>query len=173
MNGVGGTWQLKDLKEFLRKLPRELNEAAVRGIRAGAQRAIAIAVAAGDAALPASEHGGKGAFDTGEYRRSWKVHNIEGGADLNNVSRQAPIIELGRRPGRRPPPVKVIERYAVRKLGLSDKEAKLAAYPMAMAIAKRGLRARHVLRLALGDIAKVVLAEVNREVSVALRGGAT
>jgi hypothetical protein len=167
---VGGTWQLKDLRSYLKKLPKSLEGAAVRGIQAGAQRAIGIVVATGDRAIPASAHGSKGAFDTGEYRRSWKVRDITDGAVLYNASRQAPIIEKGRRPGSKMPPLSVIKAYAIRKLGLSETEAKLARYPIARAIARRGLRARHVLRNALKDIGDVVIAEVKREISAALRG---
>jgi hypothetical protein len=167
---VGGAWQLKDLRAYLGKLPKALEAAAVRGIRVGAQRAIAIVVAAGDVAVPASAHGGKGAFDTGVYRRSWKTSPLPDGAVLFNASRYADIIERGRRPGSKMPPLAVVEQYAIRKLGLSDTEAKLARYPIARAIARRGLRARRVLRNALKDIGDVVLAEVQREVAVALRG---
>lgn len=162
---------LREFRSYVKELPRELENAVVRGIQAGALRGVALAVSAGDNAVPASEYGSKGAFDTGSYRRGWRARNVRDGAVVENVSKQADIIERGRRPGRRPPPSSIIIPWAKRRLGLSAKEAKRAAYPIAMAIGRRGLRARRVLELATPEIVRVVIEEVKREVALALSGG--
>lgn len=160
---------LKQLNKYLRGIPKALEKAMVRGIQVGAERAISIAVEAGDKAVPASPNGSEGAFDTGLYRRSWKTKKQKDGAILYNSSKQSDIIERGRRPGRRMPPLRVAEQWARRRLGLSPKEAKLAAYPIARAIGKRGLLARRVLAKATPDIIGVVMTEVRAEVRKALR----
>lgn len=153
---------LGELHRYLTGLPKALEKSVVRGIRAGAERALPIAVAAGDA---------KGVFDTGEYRRKWKTRNLSDGASIDNTSGHGDIIEKGRRKGRRQPPSKVVARWAERKLGLSPEEAKRAAYPIARAIARRGIAGRHVVRDVMPDIIKVVLDEVKSAISSALKGG--
>jgi len=50
------------------------------------------------------------------------------------------VVELGRRPNRRPPPSGAIELWVRRKLGLSGKEAETAAYLIARSIGRRGTK---------------------------------
>ena len=45
---------------------------------------------------------------SGTYERAFKVQATEAGAILSNTAEHAGIVELGRRPGRKPPPVAVI-----------------------------------------------------------------
>lgn len=153
---------LRELQRYLTALPKALEKSVVRGIRTGAERALPLAVSAGDA---------KGVFDTGEYRRKWKTRNLNDGASIDNTSGHGDIIEKGRRKGRRMPPRRVISRWAERKLGLSPEEAKRAAYPIARAIARRGIPGRHVVRDMMPEIIKVVLDEVKAAISQALHSG--
>lgn len=53
--------------------------------------------------------------DRGTYRRSWRFEDIPGGAVVYNFSKHAPVIELGRRPGGRMPPLSVIADWVRRK----------------------------------------------------------
>lgn len=168
---VGVEMTVKQLHKYLKGLPKALRQSVVKGIRVGANRAIAIAQAAGDNAPPASDNGKRGAFDTGNYRRRWRVINVSDGALLVNTAAYANIIRRGRRPGRRMPPLKVIQKFAERRLGLSKKEAKRAAFPIARAIARRGLRARNVPDSVEPKIVEVVLEEVKRSISQALKSG--
>lgn len=162
---------LDQFKRYLHGLPEALEKAAVRGIRTGAARAVDIARQAGDEAPPASDHGSKGAFDTGKYRRGWRARHIEGGAEVGNYSGHADIIERGRQKRSKRPPLAVIARWAERRLGLSKRDAKLAAFPIARAIDFRGLLGRFPLKRATPEIIRVVMEEVRRAVGEALRGG--
>ena len=54
----------------------------------------------------------------------------------------APVIELGRRPGQRRPPVAPIALWARRILGLPSDEAERAAYAISIAIGRRGFPGR-------------------------------
>jgi hypothetical protein len=174
---VSAPMTLKEFRDYLGKLPKALNTEIIKGIHVGADQAVGIAIRAGDTAIPASEHGKKGAFDTGNYRRNWHVTKGKDGAVVRNDATYAGIIEgrpglaYGRRPGRKAPPTAVIARWLERRGGLDPKKAKQAAFPVARAIGRRGLRARRVLEGARPKIIKAVLAEVRMHVKKALRGG--
>ena len=167
---VSAPMTLHGFKRYLAGLPKALNGAVVRGIQTGVVRSIAIAVAATDAAPPASQNGGTGAVDTGNYRRSWRATNLSDGAVLGNAAGYSPIIEDGRRAGAKMPPKQVAIDIARRKMGLSQREAELAWFPIARAIARRGLRPRHVLTNAIPELVRVGLEEVKGAVAAALRG---
>ena len=167
---VAAEMTVKQLHRYLKGLPKALRKEVVRGIRVGAQRAVAIAQAAGDTAPAASDRGSQGAIDTGRYRRSWRVRNVPDGAIVMNVAPYADIIERGRRAGRKMPPNKVMIKFAQRKLGLSLKEAKRAAFPIARAIKRRGLRPRRVLKDSTQKMIAVVLEEVHAAIAKALKG---
>jgi hypothetical protein len=162
---------LKELSQYLRGLPKTVHEAAVKGIKRGCQQAVPVLQRAGDRAPPASSNGEVGVFDTGKYRRSWKVMSLPDGAKLYNAAPYADVVERGRKKNRKQPPKKVIEAWARRKLGLSVEEARAAAYPIARAIGKRGLRARHVEKSARPQVTKIVVKEMMAEVKRALQRG--
>jgi hypothetical protein len=84
-------------------------------------------------------------MDTGRYRRSWTWANLRTGAKVFNRAPYSPVIEYGRRAGSRMPPTGPIARWAQRKLGLSAKDAKNAAFAIAKSIAKRGIPAQRVM----------------------------
>ncbi len=75
-------------------------EVALRGVAEGAAVATRIPI-----------------FDRGTYARRFKARRLPEGAELRNDAPHAGVIEFGRRPGRRPPPVAVILRW-VRRVGL-------------------------------------------------------
>lgn len=120
--------------------------AAVRGVRRGGFRAVSMLQQFTGQAPPANPSGvGQGgAVNTGAYKRAWKMEPLPDGARVHNASPYAGVVEYGRRPGRFPPLLEV-ERWARRRLGLSPKEARRAAFPIARAIASRGLLPRLVL----------------------------
>lgn len=115
-------------------------------------------------AIPASPRGGYRAVDTGRYLRNWKVNksSINGarGVLITNMAKYMAVIERGRTPGAKRPPVNVIAKWAQRRLGLSFKEAKKAAFPIANAIKARGLFARKVMT---GDNPMWIYRETMRE----------
>lgn len=97
----------------------------------------------------ASANGSKGAVDTGHYLRNWKVADMTlagiRGVLITNSAAYMAVIERGRTAGAKAPPVNVIASWAQRRLGLPYKEAQRAAWPIAMAIKRRGLYARRVM----------------------------
>lgn len=149
---------MNQLPAFYKALGPRMKTAAQRGALRGALASVSIlhrfTVKAG-------------AVNTGAYRLGWKGERIESGARVFNRASYAAIIEYGRRANSRFPPLPIIERWARRKLGLASKEAKRAAYPIARAIARRGLPARDVMRDAQPEIQaaflRSVFAELDRE----------
>lgn len=129
--------------------------AAQRGILSGALRCV-----------PEMQRRSKaaGAFNIGTYVRSWRAIPTPNGAKIWNVSGvEAAVIEDGRRAGARMPPPAAIQRWAQRKLGLSAKQAKGAAFVLARAIAVKGIKGKHILRDAVPALIKIVTAEAFRE----------
>ena len=145
---------------FLRKLGAEAKAAIKRGALSGALLGV-VEMQRRTATV--------GAFDRGTYRRGWRARATANGAILMNDAPHAPIVEDGRRAGARRPPLPVIERWAKRKLALTSAEAKDAAFPISMAIAKRGIPGKHVLRQAVPVLVKLVQLEVEREVRAAVK----
>lgn len=109
-------------------------------------------------------------FDRGGYRRAWQSSSIPNGVRIFNNATYAGVIEDGRHPGARPPPAKVMEDWAKRKLGLNDIDAKEASFALARSIGKKGLRGKHVLELAVPALTLIVLKEVRSFLSAAARG---
>jgi hypothetical protein len=91
------------------------------------------------------------------------------GAAVFNGKLHAAIIEEGRRPGGFFPPREVIMRWAQRRLGLSEPEARRAAWPIARAIQRRGLLPRKVMEGAVPEMVGVVQEEQVRELDAAMQ----
>jgi len=174
---------LSTYTKWIKQLGPRFGAAARRGALAGGLRSIPILHRYTDKAPPANPQGiGEGgAFNTGAYKRGWKVQQLTDGALIYNAMRYAGIIEgdvatgYGRRPGAHFPPLKYVQRWAQRRLGLSAKEAARAAYPIARAIAKRGLKGRFVMRGAMMEIQAAfeaaVAAELEKELAAVPTGG--
>lgn len=143
------TVELSKMGALFQRMAAESPQAIRRGLLSAAAQMVPIMVRATDNAPPASARGSKGAVNTGDYRRRWTAHpdNQKGvdGVLVGNSAPQAGVIEYGRRPGARRPPVESIARWAQRKLGLAYPEARGIAFAMARNIGKRGLRPRRVL----------------------------
>jgi hypothetical protein len=58
----------------------------------------------------------KAPVDTGQYLRSFRSKDTHDGAEVTTSEQYAPIIELGRRAGSKPPPLKEIEEWLARKM---------------------------------------------------------
>jgi len=138
-----------DARQFARyqhRLAKNFRRVLLRGVHAGAQRAVAYMVERTRTAPPANPGGvGEGgAVNTGDFVRRWRMRALPDGAVVTNDDPKGPHIEHGRRPGKMPP-IAAIAAWAFRRLGLSVEEAKRAAYPMALAIARRGLLPRQIM----------------------------
>lgn len=172
---TGRSMTVGDFKKYVRKLQSKLvgaDGAIVRGIHSGLARSVAIVQRSVANAMPASPNGSMGAFDTGDYNRRWQFELTPTGGRLFNDHPAADVIEKGRRPGGKMPPTAGIKLWAMRRLGLSEDEAERAKFPIAMAIARRGLTGRHVLGnpMTKDQITRAVLEEIMTEVKAELYG---
>src|SRR5260370_20083155 len=114
--------------------PRML-DAAMRGMQSGAAAGVAELQRATDTVQSANPRGigSGGAVNTGNFRRRWKM-SFDPGRRAVSVYNDAPYagpVDIGRRPGSRMPPLRVIARWAERRLGLPKDEARAAAFPIA------------------------------------------
>jgi hypothetical protein len=153
---------LAQLPGQYRKLGTRLPAAARRGALRGALRAVQTLQRATGLVPPASPYGATGAVNTGFYKRAWKYEALPDGARVFNAAGYASVIEYGRRPGRFPPTAAIVD-WAQRRLGLSREEAKRAAFPIARAIAKRGLQPRRTMTDQLPGIEKDFFEELLKE----------
>lgn len=105
--------------------------------------------------------------DRGTYRRGFKVRELADGAMIYNPVAYAPVIEFGRRPGQKMPPIDAIADWVIRK-GLvaaargkakwdQRREAVQIAWLIARKIAARGIEGKHILGQALGAINSAVM----------------
>lgn len=167
-----------DFCKYVRRLREQLvgaDGAILRGIHSGCMRAISVLHDSTNNAFPASPNGSIGAVNTGDYKRRWQFELLPTGGRVYNDHPAAGVIEYGRRKGKFPPMVAVM-RWAQRRLGLDAAEAKRAAFPIARAIAQRGLVGRRVLTnpSTVDKITRVVMEEIHHEVKAALeRGGSS
>lgn len=162
-----------DFPAMIRQHGTRLLRGVRRGLLSAANAALPIVQQATREAPPANPSGvgSGGAVNTGAYLQRWKAGPTPEGARVYNAAPHAAIVEYGRRPGRFPP-LRVIAQWAMRRMGKTADEAKRAAWPIARAIAQRGLLPRRVLTGVLPKIAEVARREVSAELAVEFeRGG--
>ena len=159
---------------WLGRLGGRMDSAVRRGLVVASMRVLPVADRATKRAEPASEHGSVGAVNYGIYRRAWQTEVTPGRLAVYNRTAYAGVIEYGRRAGTRMPPRDAIARWAQRKLGLAESDARTAAFVMARAIARRGLRARRVLGGAVQEMGDIVREELSKSFARTLeaKGGA-
>lgn len=102
----------------------------------------------------------EGIVDTGAYKRAFRVddnqkrRSTDGLRDMRfrkmpamliNDAPHAAVIEHGRRPGAKPPPLAPIVRWVERKLGIPAPASLRVARSVQMAIARRGMKPRKVM----------------------------
>lgn len=187
----------REYTEYHRKLGRNFRPAALRGVMSGAARCIPYLVQQTRLAPPANPAGkGKGgAVDTGGFIRLWQAQQTPYGARLFNSHPAANVIEKGRKPGSKPPPVAPITAWVMRRLKgfkpakfgkrvvhpLGPREfkkisskynaARSVAFAIARSIGKRGLIGRRILtsEQAKFKIMGFIRAETIRELRRAIR----
>lgn len=158
------TTDLKGFGRYVKALGKGLKPAVLRGMDNAALRIIPILHQSVIEAPPASPNGAVGAFDTGALRRGYRTRRTANSVMIFNSVAHDPIVEKGRRRGAAMPPLKVIEQWARRRMGLSAEEAKRAAYPIAKAISKRGLKGRRVV----GRVRERMMLVVREEIKLSL-----
>lgn len=147
---------------FCAKLGASFMPTVHRGVFAGALRSLEIVRSNTETAPPACPNGSAGAVDTRHYLRGWKAQRTNSGAVIFNDTPYAGVIELGRRPGARPPPSKMLMPWLRHKLHLSESEAVGMAFVVARAIGRRGQAGRHVLDASVPDIVRYVYEEIGK-----------
>ena len=113
-------------------------------------------------------------FDTGNYLRAWRFSLHHNGAVLFNSAPYAAVIDLGRRPGSKMPPVDAILNWVMHKKlgGFKGKyasrrqAARGLAFAIARSIAKKGMPARHVMTGALAEMSQLLQEEVDHALSL-------
>ena len=156
---------------WMGSLGRRADAAGQHGLVVASMRVRPVLDKATSHAIKASDNGTEGAVNIGIYRRAWQTEVTPGRLAVFNRSSYAGVIEYGRRAradGSRMPPRSAVARWAQRKLGLSEADARAAAFVMARAIAKRGLRARRVLGGAEAEMGVIVRDEITKALSAAL-----
>lgn len=108
----------KQFAEYHRRLADKFRPTVLRGVRAGAARAVGYLVARTREAPPANPagKGSGGAVNTGAFVRRWRAIPLPDGAALVNDSPYGPIIEDGRRRGSKFPPRDALIAWIRRKL---------------------------------------------------------
>lgn len=149
----------KQLGPALRRLGKGMDKAAVKALRKTAQygRTQALRTSATTRPRPRA---------TGTYERSFVVTNVEDGAILSNSARHAIFVEVGRRSGRQPPVKAIQEWVMVKKIARNPAKVRRIAIAIALAIGKRGIRGRYVLKRTMPKIA----ARLQVEMSKAMKG---
>lgn len=136
----------KTLSEFaalVEKLPARCEHAVIRALQDTALEGVGIVVSEIDAT--------KSVYN-GDLRRSVRAELTPRGAVLRVDAPHAAVVEYGRRADRKPPPTAPIALWAVRKLGLSPKEAESVAWAIAHKIGKKGIKPKKFFARALRRI---------------------
>lgn len=130
---------LSDLANFAAKMP-EVNQAIENEQRAAMYASLSVLEQAVTVRTP---------VNAGTARQGWTTQVTGTPARLlgelfNPVAYALPV-ETGRRPGKQPP-IETIQLWVTRKLGLTGKDARSAAFLIARAIGRRGTKGAYMLR---------------------------
>jgi hypothetical protein len=143
----------QNLGKYEAKLARELPKSLKRAREKAARKAIAT-IQARIHTMPMPP------IDRKRYLNGWQVSSPRWGSiAIQNVTPYAQVIETGRRRGARMPPIRAIEGWVIRKLGVKKIHARGVAIAVAKSISRRGIRGRHVLLAAMPTISNIYLAE--------------
>ena len=163
------TFTPKQFASYVMRLGKDFVPAAVRGTQSAALRIIPLMVQRTTDAIPTGPRGSTGAVNTGLYKRSWKSSPQAWGVTVYNAQPYSSIIDYGRRAS----PVSkegqvALAKWAMRKLQLSESEAKSAAFAIARALRKRAIPARKVMSGALEQMNTLAMEEITHELEKAL-----
>jgi hypothetical protein len=97
---------------------------------------------------------------TGTYERSFTVIKVPDGAILTNMARHSIFVEVGRRPGKRPPLKPIIEWVRIKRLAKGSKAVRVAL-AIQRKIGRKGTKGRYVLRRTMPLLAKRLPLEIS------------
>jgi hypothetical protein len=164
---------IRDLPKYMQELGDSFGPAILAGLTSAAAFSVSRLVMETDR---------KQVVNLGRYKSAWAFSRAMSTGPVSakiRVYNDAPysgVMELGRRVGRKAPwranvPVQEQPMYlwAKSKLGLSDEEAARAAWPLAWAIKRKGIKGRRVMADILDELAKDGAKEVASELMRAVR----
>lgn len=146
---------LAEFAKYLNDQPPKMRAAVVRGLRSAALRGVGVVVEEIDHADPFP------AVNTGSLRQSARAENTELGAALVVDAPHAAPINNGTRPFY--PPLEPLVTWAMRKFGVSEKEAWRIAKGVAKKISEEGIEPRHFFEKAMARMELIIDEEVTRE----------
>jgi hypothetical protein len=128
------------LRRLIRDKEKELQGDALEVVTRGVAHAVALTNA-------------DGLVDQAAYKRGWRAKRIPGGASLDNAAPHAGVLERGRRPGARRPPLAPILAWVKRKFPAAtgrkkdiSAEHRRIAFAVQAIIGKRGTKPHFVMR---------------------------
>lgn len=183
---MGGTRiKFTDLGKFERQLGGNFPKAMKLGLQRVGKNSVARLQRRTKTAPPASDNGSVGAVAEGTFLRGWKWRAVDSTTIIvRNEAPHAVYVENGRRAGARMPPLAPLMKW-MRVKGLAhagrdargrfataqvaDDALRGAAFILARAIARRGLRGRNILKNAQEELRRSAQDTVNRAFDQALR----
>jgi len=83
---------------------------------------------------------------TGNYRAAWKIIYNPDGPQLVNTAPYARYVEMGRRPGKRPPLTPIEQWVRVKRLATDPKKIRSIAFAVQDKIGKKGTKGRFIMK---------------------------
>lgn len=142
------TIRIADLGKFEARLARETPAAFERFHETMARRVLLI--------MQQETRRQKAVF-RGRLIRSWRISRGQRRAEMliRNIAPYADVVDGGRRPNSRMPPSSVLVPWIQQRFGVSRKQAQRLAYPVARAIARKGIRPRRIVENGAAEVRRV------------------
>ena len=155
---------IRNLPKYMAELREGFGPALLAGLTSAAARSVSRLV---------QETDRKGVVNTRRLVNSWNfspAYSTGKASAVIRVFNDAPysgVMELGRRPGRKLPwlrakPVEEqpIYLWCISKLGMTEEDAKKAAWPIAWSIKRKGIKGRRIMADILDELSKLGAEEV-------------
>ena len=164
---------IRNLPKYMAELREGFGPALLAGLTSAAARSVSRLV---------QETDRKGVVNTRRLVNSWSfspAYSTGKASAVIRVFNDAPysgVMELGRRAGRKMPwlrakPVEEqpIYLWCISKLGMTEEDAKKAAWPIAHSIKRKGIKGRRIMADILRELGQLGAREVSSELDRAVR----